>query len=52
VLALGEGALTDLGWFFFSCLPLSTLLLLFALRMAQARLKPPAERNQTAYLVR
>jgi hypothetical protein len=41
VLALGEGASTDLGWFFFSGLPLSTLCLLFGFRMAQARLRRP-----------
>ena len=46
-LALIEGVLTDLGWFFFSGLPLLTLFLLFAFRMAQARLKPPVERNLT-----
>jgi hypothetical protein len=51
-LALGEGVLTDLGWFFFSGLPLSTLLLLFALGMAQSRLKPHAECNRTACLMR
>jgi hypothetical protein len=43
VLALIEGVLTDLGWFYFSSLPLLTSFLLFALRMAQARLKPPVE---------
>lgn len=47
VLALIEGVLTDLGWFFFSGLPLLTLFLLFAFQMARARLKPPAERNLT-----
>ena len=47
VLALIEGVLTDLGWFFFSSLPLLTLLLLFAFRNAQARLKSPVERNLT-----
>ena len=41
VLALMEGARTDLGWFYFSSLPLLTLFLLFAFRNAQARLKPP-----------
>jgi hypothetical protein len=30
--------LTDLGWFYFSSLPLLTLFLLFAFRMAQPRL--------------
>ena len=43
VLALIEGVLTDLGWFYFSSLPLLTSLLLFAFRMAQTRLKPPVE---------
>jgi hypothetical protein len=51
-LALIEGVLTDLGWFFFSGLPLLTLFLLFAFRMAQARLKPPVKRNVTPYLMR
>jgi len=36
-LALIEGVLTDLGWFFFSSLPLLTLFLLFAFRMTQPR---------------
>ena len=49
VLALIEGAVTDLGWFYLSSLPLLTLFLLFAFRMAQARLKPPVERNLTAF---
>jgi hypothetical protein len=40
VLAVIEGVLTDLGWFFFSSLPLLTLFLLFAFRMAKPRLKP------------
>jgi hypothetical protein len=40
VLAVIEGVLTDLGWFYFSSLPLLTLFLLLAFRMAQARLKP------------
>ena len=44
-LALIEGVLTDLGWFFFSGLPLFTLFLLFAFRMAEARLKPPVGRD-------
>jgi len=47
VLALIEGVLTDLGWFFFSGLPLLTLFLLFAFRMAGATRKPPVERNLT-----
>jgi hypothetical protein len=47
VLALIEGVLTDLGWFFLSGLPLLTLFLLFAFRMALARLTPPVERNLT-----
>jgi hypothetical protein len=37
VLALFEGAVLDLGWYFFSGLPLSTSLLLIAFRMAQTR---------------
>jgi hypothetical protein len=52
VLAVIEGVLTDLGWFFFSGLPLLTLLLLFAFRMAKASMKPPVERNLTPYLMR
>lgn len=52
VLALIEGVLTDPGWVFFSGLPLLTLFLLFAFRMAQARLKPPVERNLTPDLMR
>jgi hypothetical protein len=48
-LALIEGALTDLGWFYGSTLPLLTLMLVFAFRMAQARLKPSGERNLTAF---
>jgi hypothetical protein len=43
VLALVEGVLTDLGWFFFSSLPLLTGFLLFGFRIAHARLKSPAE---------
>ena len=43
VLAVIEGVLTDIGWFYFSSLPLLTSLLLFAFRMAQTRLKPPIE---------
>ena len=50
VLALIEGVLTDLGWFYFSSLPMVTLLLLFAFRMAQARTKASVERNLTTYL--
>ena len=49
VLALIEGVLTDLGWFYFSGLPLLTLFLLVAFREAQARLKLPVERNLTAF---
>jgi hypothetical protein len=52
VVALIEGVLTDLGWFFFSGLPLLTLLSLFAFRMAQARPRPPVEHNLTPYLMR
>jgi hypothetical protein len=52
LLALIEGVLTDLGWVFFSGLPLLTLFLLFAFRKVQARLKPPVERNLTPYLMR
>jgi hypothetical protein len=51
VLALIEGVITDIGWFFFSGLPLLTFFLLFAFRMAQARLKAPGERNLTPYLM-
>jgi hypothetical protein len=40
VLALIQGVLTDLGWFYVSSLPLLTLFLMFAFRMRQARLKP------------
>jgi hypothetical protein len=47
VLAQIEGWLLDIGWFFFSGLPLLTLFLLFAFQMAQASLRPPAERNLT-----
>ena len=36
-LALIEGVLTDLGWFYVSCLPLLTSFLLVAFRMAQPR---------------
>lgn len=35
VLAVIEGVLTDIGWFFFSGLTLLSLVLLFAFRMAQ-----------------
>jgi hypothetical protein len=45
VLALIEGVLTDLGWFYFSGLPLLTSFLLFAFRMAPARLKPRVRHN-------
>ena len=48
VVALIEGVLTDLGWFYFSSLPMLTLFLLLAFRVAQARLKQPAERSLTA----
>jgi hypothetical protein len=47
VLAVIEGVLTDLGWFFFSSLPLSMWVLLFAFRIAHARAKPPVERDLT-----
>ena len=47
VLAVIEGVLTDLGWLFFSSLPLLTWFLLFAFRMAHARAKPPVERDLT-----
>lgn len=40
VLALIEGVLIDIGWFFFSSLPLLTLFLLLAFRMSQPRPKP------------
>jgi hypothetical protein len=49
VLALIEGVLTDLGWFYFSGLPLLTLFLLFAFRRGQARLKQHVERKLTAF---
>src|SRR5712671_297907 len=45
VLAVIEGVLTDLGWFYFSSLPLLTLFLLFAFRKAQPRLTPPVAAN-------
>ena len=47
VLALIEGAVLDLGWYFFSGLPLLTSCLLIVFRTAQSRLKPRAERNLT-----
>lgn len=40
VLALIQGVLTDLGWFYVSSLPLLTFFLMFVFRMRQARLKP------------
>ena len=46
-LALIEGALTDLGWFFFGSLPLLTFLLLVAFRMGQAGLTPAAVSDPT-----
>jgi hypothetical protein len=49
VLAVIEGVLADLGWYYVSSLPLLTVMLLFAFRMAQARLKPSAGRNLTAF---
>jgi hypothetical protein len=49
VLALIEGVLTDLGWFYFSSLPLLTLFLLLVFRRAQATLKQPFKRNLTAF---
>ncbi|MGH7760013.1 MAG: hypothetical protein ACREOY_01160 [Candidatus Dormibacteraceae bacterium] len=45
VFALIEGALTDIGWFYFSGFPLLTFILLFTLRT----LKSPVERNLTPY---
>jgi hypothetical protein len=44
-LALIEGAGLDLGWYFFSGLPLLTSFLLIVFRIAQTRLKPLPERN-------
>jgi hypothetical protein len=41
VLALVEGALTDLGWFYVSSLPLLTLFLLLSFRIARARRNSP-----------
>ena len=35
VLAVTEGMLTDLGWFYFSALPIFTLLTLLALHQAR-----------------
>jgi hypothetical protein len=49
VLALVQGVLADLSWFYLRSLPLLTFLLLFAFRIAQATLKPPVERNLTAF---
>ena len=40
VLAVTEGALTDLGWFYFSALPLFTLITLLAFHEARIRLQP------------
>ena len=41
LVALAEGVLTDPpGWFAFSTLPLTTLLLLVALRFVEAKLRP------------
>jgi hypothetical protein len=40
VFALVEGILADIGWFFFSSLPLLTSFLLFAFRMSQPSPKP------------
>src|SRR5258706_6898701 len=48
VVALIEGALTDLGWFYLSSLPLLTFFLLLAFREAQARMERPVARNLTA----
>jgi|ERR1700674_4382130 len=50
VLAVIEGWLTDLGWFYFSSIPLLTFFLLVAFRKVQAVLKPPFERNLKPYL--
>ena len=44
VWALIEGALTDLGWFFVSSVPLFALFVLLVFRVAQAGLKPSVER--------
>ncbi|TMD41365.1 MAG: hypothetical protein E6I88_07690 [Chloroflexi bacterium] len=52
VLALIEGVLTDIGWFYFSSLPLLSLFLLLAFRKQDARLKPSLQGNPTAYLTR
>ena len=50
VLGLVEGTRTGdaPGWFYFSSLPLLTLILLFAFRKAQARLNQPVEHTLTA----
>ncbi len=48
VLALIDGVLTDLGWFYLSSLPLLTFFLLLAFREAQARMERPVARNLTA----
>lgn len=48
-LALIEGVLTDLGWFYFSSLPLLTLFLLIAFRKAHAGREHPVERKLTAF---
>jgi hypothetical protein len=52
VLALVEGAVLDLGWYFFSGLPLLASCLLIAFRTAQNRLKPHAGRNLQLDLMR
>jgi hypothetical protein len=52
VLALIEGVLQEIGWFVFGGLPLVTLFLLFAFRMAQAGRKPTVERNLAPYVFR
>ena len=48
-LAVIEGVLTDLGWFFVSGLPLMTFFLLLAFQKTPSRLKRPIERNLTAF---
>ena len=48
VLALIDGVLTDLGWFYVSSLPLITLFTLFAFRKAPARPRRPIQGNLTA----
>jgi hypothetical protein len=40
-----EGAVLDIGWYFFSGVPLLTSCLLIAFRTAQTGLKPHEERN-------